>query len=157
MTEPTTTDAGDTTTQPEPESPPADTAPDPAPEATPNSEAARYRVQLRETEATLATTANRLEAYQRRAAEGLLTDVLDTPADLWEIGQVDLRDFIDSETGEINADDLQAAAEKFVEQRPKLGAKYERFGSAFPKHPNWGQNGEQPPGETGWSQVLGGR
>ncbi|MCT1352233.1 hypothetical protein [Gordonia sp. p3-SID1431] len=121
----------------------------------PNAEAARYRTQLRAAEAERDTLAERLTTYQRRAAESTIADILDEPGDLFEIGGVDLADYLD-EDGNINSTDLQGAAAALVDQRPKLGKNYARYGSGLPQHRNWGQGGGLPPqpDTTSWSDVI---
>lgn len=121
----------------------------------PNAEAARYRTQLRATEAERDTLAERLTTYQRRAAESAIADILDEPGDLFDIGGADLADYLD-EDGNLNHTDLQGAAAALVVQRPKLGKNYARYGSSLPQHHNWGQGGAIPPqpDTTSWSDVL---
>ena len=121
----------------------------------PNAEAARYRTQLRAAEAERDTLAERLTGYQRRAAEAAIADILDEPGDLFDIGGVDLADYLD-DNGDINSTDLQGAAAALVDQRPKLGKNYARYGSGMPQHHNWGQGGGIPPqpDTTSWSDVL---
>ena len=121
----------------------------------PNAEAARYRTQLRAAEAERDTLAERLTGYQRRAAEAAIADILDEPGDLFDIGGVDLADYLD-DNGDINHTDLLGAATALVDQRPKLGKHYSRFGSGMPRHHDWGQGGGIPPqpDTTSWSDVL---
>ena len=121
----------------------------------PNAEAARYRTQLRAAEAERDTLAERLTSYQRRAAEAAIADILDEPGDLFDIGGVDLADYLD-DNGDINHTGLQGAAAALVDQRPKLGKNYARYGSGMPQHHNWGQGGGIPPqpDTTSWSDVL---
>lgn len=121
----------------------------------PNAEAARYRTQLRAAEAERDTLAERLTSYQRRAAEAAIADILDEPGDLFDIGGVELADYLD-DNGDINHTDLQGAAAALVDQRPKLGKNYARYGSGIPQHHNWGQGGGIPPqpDTTSWSDVL---
>ncbi|WP_055474915.1 hypothetical protein [Gordonia sp. HS-NH1] len=158
-----TNDPG-TTTDPEAGTPPAaddgqQQQPDPdgqqQQDGNPNAEAARYRTQLRAAEAERDALAERLTGYQRRAAEAAIADILDEPGDLFDIGGVDLADYLD-DNGDINHTDLQGAAAALVDQRPKLGKNYARFGSGLPQHHNWGQGGAVPPqpDTTSWSDVL---
>ena len=129
----------------------------PPEEQNPNAEAARYRVRLRETEAQLATTTEHLARFQRQAAERTVADVLDDPADLWAIGQVDLTEFINADTGDLDETALLGAASALVDQRPKLGKNYQQFGSGLPQHRNWGQGGGVPSQNVGWDSVIGNR
>jgi hypothetical protein len=124
-------------------------APEPDSEPTPNSEAARYRVQLREAEAARDVLAERLTGYQRRECEAVVADVLDVPADLWDVAQADITAFY-NEDGTVNEAELRAAATALVEQRPRLGR---------PQDPrNWGQHGATPSGgSVGWGTVIGPR
>ena len=117
----------------------------------PNSEAAKRRRQLRATQTELATTRDQLSTYQRRHAEQAIADVLTVPSDLFDVGQQNLSDFIDAETGDIRTDELRTAAASLAEQRPQLGTNYQ---PPFPG--DFGQGVRQ--GATGgasWASVLG--
>jgi hypothetical protein len=119
-------------------------------EPTPNSEAARYRVQLRETQTERDTLAERLTGYQRRECEATVADLLDVPADLWEVAQAAVAAFYNDD-GTVNEAELRAAAGALIEQRPRL---------AKPGRPpaQWGQNSGQERGygdAVGWGDVIG--
>lgn len=114
-----------------------------------NAEAARYRVQLREEQTQHEATRQLLATYQRAAAEAALAELLAQPADLFDVGKVDLADHID-DTGQVNAATLVAAAQELLKTRP--GLKAEQTGLR-----DWGQNGEAPPGPVGWKSVIGNR
>ena len=121
-------------------------------EPTPNSEAARYRTQLRDEQAKHTATTERLTGYMRREAEAAVADLLDVPGDLFEIGGADLATFFD-DGGALDEAELRAAAGALVEQRPRL---------AKPGRPpaQWGQtSGPERPveREPGWGDVIGGR
>ncbi|MBB5162485.1 hypothetical protein [Mycobacterium sp. AZCC_0083] len=118
-------------------------------EPTPNSEAARYRVQLREAQTERDALAERLTGYQRRECESVVADLLDVPGDLWEVARADVAAFY-AEDGTVNEAELRAAAGALIEQRPRLAAP------GRPR-PEWGQHGGTPPGEhkAGWGDVIG--
>jgi hypothetical protein len=123
-------------------------AADAASEASPNSEAARYRTRLRETEAERDTLAERLAGYQRGECERAVADLLDHPGDLWSIGQADPTQFYDA-AGELQEAELRAACGGLLEERPRL-AKADP-----PKQ--WGQvSAGPPPVERGpsWADVI---
>ncbi len=116
-----------------------------------NSEAAKRRRQLRETQTELATTRDQLSTYQRRHAEQAIADVLTVPSDLFEVGQQNLADFIDAATGDIRTGELRTAAASLVEQRPQLGTNYQP-----PFTGDYGHGVRQSAsGDTSWASVLG--
>lgn len=127
----------------------------PAPEEqeSPNSEAARYRVERNEARTERDALAGRVTSMQRRECEAAVADLLEQPADLWDLGKADAADFY-SDTDELNHDDLRAAAAALVESRPGL-AKQKKFDG--PR--NWGQTSESVPTGTtsSWDQVVKGR
>jgi hypothetical protein len=128
---------GDTPEQPE----------EAAPEANPNSEAARYRVQLREAEAQRDALAERVTAYQKRECEAIVANLLDVPGDLWEVGQADVATFYNDD-GTLNEAELQAATGALIDQRPRLGKP------PGPRHQNFGQFTKPPAGTVGWDSVV---
>jgi hypothetical protein len=99
-----------------PDHPGADTAEATEPDAKPDREAARYRRQLRETEAKATTLATRLEAMQRREVERMAAEHLQTPADLWLTGP-ELAELLDDQ-GDIDPAKVSAACGNVVETRP---------------------------------------
>lgn len=117
-------------------------------DASPNAEAARYRKRLREVEAERDQLAERLAGYQHRECEATIADLLDIPADLWEVGGADASAFY-GDDGTLNTAELRAAAGALIEQRPRL-AKPPALA------PQWGQNGTRPPpsGGPSWSEVI---
>ncbi|MCZ0732214.1 hypothetical protein [Mycolicibacterium iranicum] len=155
MTQPATPAADPTTPPAEPEdTTPPDQQPDNEPEPTPNSEAARYRVQRNEARTERDALAERVAGYQRRECEQLIGDLLAQPGDLWDIARADVADFFD-EDGTVEKDEVIAAAKALLEQRPGL-AKDPTSGQ--PKHLSWGQHSAPQPGGTpGWQQVIGAR
>jgi hypothetical protein len=132
---------------PNPEGDPQpDTQPEP-PEPTPNSEAAKYRVQLREAEAQRDALAERITGYQRQECESAVADLLEQPGDLWDIAQADVTAFY-NEDGTVNEAELRAAASALIDQRPRL---------AKPQGPRWqnaGQGSRPVPGPVGWDSVI---
>jgi hypothetical protein len=121
--------------------------PDAEPEPT-NSEAARYRVERNEARTERDALAERLTGYQRRECEAVIADLLEVPADLWEIAQADVVAFY-NEDGTVNEAELRAAAGALVEQRPRL---------ALPNRtPSWGQHsgdGGFGDGKASWGDVI---
>jgi hypothetical protein len=114
----------------------------------PNAEAARYRRQLRDTEAERDALAERVAALQRRECEATLADLLDVPADIWDIGSADPAAFY-GEDGSLNLAELRAAAGALLDQRPRLG-------KAHPA-PQWGQHsGAFGPSRISWNTVIKG-
>jgi hypothetical protein len=148
MTEPTpdaqpTEDGNPIDTPPQPES-------EPDPEPSPNSEAARWRTKLRETEAQRDALAERLTGYQRKECEAAVSDLLDEPRDLWEIGQADVSAFY-GDDGELDEAQLRAATGALCEMRPRLAKPQ------GPRHMNFGQHTPPPPPpKVGWETVIGG-
>ncbi|MDW5612078.1 hypothetical protein [Mycolicibacterium sp. D5.8-2] len=151
-----------TTPDPTPGTPAADDTatitdpqPDPQPdmqdtEPSPNSEAARWRHQCRDAEAQRDALAERLTAYQRRECEHAVADLLDEPADLWDIGQADYTEFYDAD-GQLDEAQLRAAAGALIDMRPKLAKP------AGPRHLDFGQFRPPPPARGGgWSDLIKG-
>lgn len=77
---------------------------------------ARYRVQLRETEAERDTLAGRIETMQRAEVERLAADVIGKPTALWATDTT-LADLLDDD-GQVDPDKVAAAAHAAKE---KLG------------------------------------
>lgn len=119
-------------------------------EPTPNSEAARYRIERNEARTERDAIAERLTGYQRRECEAAVADLLDVPADLWDVAQADIATFY-NEDGTVNEAELRAAAGALIETRPRLARP--------PKaRPLWGQHSEVPrndPPQAGWGDVIG--
>ena len=118
----------------------------------PNSEAAKRRRQLRETQTELAAVRDQLATYQRRHAELIISDVIATPADLFDVGHADLADYLD-DNGDILTEELRTAAETLVAQRPQLGASYT---PPWPAGADYGQGvrSQSAPSSATWSTVL---
>lgn len=131
---------------PAPDDTPAE-APPLDPEPSPNSEAARYRVERNELRAERDALAERVTAYQKRECEAIVANLLDVPGDLWEIGQADVTAFYDDD-GTLNEAELQAAAGALIDQRPRLAKPQ------GPRHANFGQFASRPPGTIGWESVV---
>lgn len=152
MTSPNPTPDLPTEQDPTPTEPQPDTSPDPSqePDASPNSEAARWRHQCREAEAQRDALTERLVGYQRRECEHAIADLLDEPADLWNIGLADYTAFY-TQTGELDEAELRAAAGALIETRPKLAKP------AGPRHLDFGQFRSPPPQPGGgWSDLIKG-
>lgn len=140
---------GDTPTPDEPDVPATNGAPD-DPDPSPNSEAARWRTKLRETEAQRDTLADRMIGYQRRECELAIADLLDEPTDIWEIGQAEVSAFY-GDDGALDEAQLRAAAGALCDMRPKLAKP------AGPRWQNFGQGMKPPPPPSiGWESVISG-
>lgn len=109
-----------TETAPSGETPqPEDNTTDPGSPETPEPQSkreARYRVQLRETEAERDTLAGRIETMQRAEVERLAADVIGKPTALWATATT-LADLLDDD-GQVDPDKVAAAAHAAKE---KLG------------------------------------
>jgi hypothetical protein len=128
------------------DAPDTDTA---AVESGPGREAAKYRRQLRDTEAKAATLSNRLEAMQRREVERLAAADLAAPADLWLAG-LELADLL-TDDGDVDEAKVREAAARVLMDRPT----WKR-----PEPPPAFDGGvrQSAPTQAGWQDVLlGGR
>jgi hypothetical protein len=118
------------------------------PEPPPNSEAARYRVERNEARTERDALAERLTGYQRRECEAVIADLLEVPADLWEIARADVAAFYNDD-GTVDEAELRAAAGALIEQRPRL---------ALPNRtPSWGQHsgeGGHRDGGATWGDII---
>ncbi|MEU7764355.1 hypothetical protein AB0B25_04450 [Nocardia sp. NPDC049190] len=81
-----------------------------------NREAAKYRRQLRDTEAERDSLRERVTTYERAEVERLVADHLADPADLWVSG-VEL-DALRGKDGAIDQDKVKTAVAELLEQRP---------------------------------------
>lgn len=133
----------------EPTDPGGTKPPEPPEPSSGNSEAAKYRRQLRDAEATRDKLAERLTGYQRRQCEAAVADLLEQPGDLWDLGKADPTAFF-GEDDTLNDAELRAAAGALLDMRPGL-AKQPTPGPRV-----WGQHGGTPPGRAGigWTDVL---
>ncbi|HVL06419.1 MAG TPA: hypothetical protein VM388_10540 [Acidimicrobiales bacterium] len=90
-------------------------------EETPNTEAAKYRRRLRETEAERDALAANLDATRRQVVERLVVDHtgprLGDPKDLWLAG-VELAELVDAETGAVDPDKVAAAQARVLADHP---------------------------------------
>jgi hypothetical protein len=100
-----------------------------------NSEAAKYRRQLRDAEEERDALASRVESHQRREVEQL-AGALAQPGDLFTLGDVTVADLLD-ENGEIDAETVAAKVAELLESRPGLAANARI--PAAPTYPNYGQ------------------
>lgn len=118
-----------------------------------NSEAARYRTQLRAAETALEAANEKIAAYQRSDVLRAASD-LAQPVDLLEVGGHDLAAFI-TEEGAIDAEAVASAVAALLQTRPGLAKNYRRPGS--PTHPNFGQGAPATSGKgrpTTWDKFL---
>ena len=112
-------------------------------------EAARYRRQLRTVEAERDTLAAQVEALQRSAVLSAATG-LAVPADLLDVGHVEVADLLD-EHGQPDPEKVRDAVAALVIARPGL-----RSGAGRPR-PDPLQGPRGTTGAPSWSDVLGGR
>lgn len=82
-------------------------------------DAARYRTQLRATEAERDALATRLEAMQRAEVTRLAGDRLAVGADVFDVGRAELAELL-TEAGEVDTERVAAVAAALVEARPQL-------------------------------------
>lgn len=87
----------------------------------PNHEAAKYRRQLRDTQAQLEALQHRIDQNNRQHIERIAAQHLAVPADLFDIGKTELADLLDDD-GEPDPAKVEAAAQTLLEQRPALAA-----------------------------------
>ncbi|BCO36851.1 hypothetical protein BMW24_018295 [Mycobacterium heckeshornense] len=111
-----------------------------------NREAAKYRTRLRAVEAERDTLAARLAAYQRRECEQVVADILDQPADLFEIGGVQPGDFY-TEDGNLDRERLVLCATALADRRPRLA-------KPRPARRNWGQYSTVASSGITWSDII---
>ncbi len=93
------------------------TATDEPTDAHPGREAAKYRRQLRDAEATRDTLAARVQRFQTAEAERVAAGpgrLLD-PTDLWRV--TDLADVVDDD-GELDLEKVSDAVDKLIERKP---------------------------------------
>ncbi|SDH75533.1 hypothetical protein [Agrococcus jejuensis] len=109
-------------------------------------EAARYRTQLRETEAKHDALATRLEAMQRAEVERLASSEIRLGSSLWASGK-QLADLLD-EHGNVDADLVQAAA---IDARDTLGLEPKPWDGIIP---NQGKTPDNAPRMTSWADAL---
>jgi hypothetical protein len=148
----TTTDDGTAATPiPDDAAATADAATPETPEQPTNAgkEAARYRRQLRATEAERDQLRGRVGAFQRAEVERLAAGRLARPADLWDAGATPA-DFVDAESGEINPERVGAHLDQLLAARPHWAAR---------KVPSFdgGARVSAVAGASDWSSVLRGR
>ncbi len=120
-------------------------------DSTPNAEAARYRRRLREVEAERDALADKVESLQRAQALAQAAGVLSQPADLFEVGRVDLAALLNAD-GDLDAGAVAAALDALIEARPGL---------AIPREPSYKNPHAGPRDPIGggrpaaWGDVLG--
>ncbi len=114
-----------------------------------NHEAAKWRVRLRESEAALAASVDRLTMYQRRDVERLAGHSLSRADDVWLSGVETLDLLEDDDSGLVSEVKVKAAVEKVLEGRPQLGRGFPDMGG--------GSRGGSVPTGADWSKVLRGQ
>jgi hypothetical protein len=143
MTEPIdqTADADEVTG----ENPPVETETPADDQPNPNREAARYRTQLRETEAALAAANARLEQLHRLDIERIASAGLSHPSDLFTLSGNSAADYL-TEDGYVDAERVAADVAAILSERPgmrKLAPAVDRTqgsGNVAPgkSAPTWG-------------------
>jgi len=131
---------------------PATDTPETAPEATEgnpaNREAARYRRQLRDTQAELEAARGEVTKLRTAAAEAVLADVLAKPSALWLAGY-DVADFYDDQ-GSLDVESLRDAAKTAVEEKGLGG--FRRFQGSADGGAR-GESGAKP--APSWQNLFG--
>ncbi|EID80804.1 MULTISPECIES: hypothetical protein [Rhodococcus] len=111
-----------------------------------NAEAARYRRQLRDTEAERDALTAKVEAFQRAEVERLAGELAQA-GDLFDVGGVELADLLD-ENGEVNTEAVATKIAELLESRPGLsanaripsGPRYRDFGQGAPRYGGGGSS-----------------
>ncbi len=114
-------------------------------------DAARYRTQLRETEAERDQLADRVDGLLRREVNRLAADRLAQADDLLALGPAALADLLDDETGTVDPAKVTAAVDALLEDRPGLRKVDVRRG---PSGLGLGGHGSHARGAASWSDVL---
>lgn len=115
-----------------------------------HQEAARYRVQLRETETERDALTQRVERMQTRELERIAGEAISNPADLLALSGKSLAEFL-GEDGELDAELVAEAAAELLSTRPGL----KRGSPAFDPSQGHGGSGPGKP-EPSWGALLGG-
>lgn len=159
LTDETNTHAATPAPEPEAPVPGAETAAEPsnAPESPEASEtggraardAARYRVQLRETEAALETTRGQLAALQSAEVHRLAGERLEVPEDLLTLSGKAVADFL-ADDGTVNAEAVQAAVADVLAARPGLRRPDPAIDPSQGQADTYGLDRRAP----SWSDVL---
>ncbi len=117
-------------------------------DANPGREAAKYRRQLRDAEATRDTLAARVQKYQTAEAERVAAGpgrLLDA-SDLWRV--TDLADVL-GDDGELDPAKVNAAVDKLLEDKPHYGAPQTSLDLDL------GARGAPVKAGSTWSDVIG--
>lgn len=137
--------------------PPAGTDPNAGAQAdSANSEAAKWRRQLREVEAERDALRERVNAQARTQVEDRLADRLNRPADLWLVTELDT---VLTEAGDIDDDKLEAAVAAAVEERPHWATRpttppSPKPNAALSDTASGGNNPGDNPAEPSWGDAL---
>lgn len=114
-----------------------------------NAEAAKYRRQLRDAEATRDDLQRQIDARNREAIERRAGIHLAVPADLFDLGDVVPADLL-ADDGRPDADKVEAAARALIEVRPGLAAA----GEVETLIEAWRDNGNTGPDADRYAQKL---
>ena len=107
------------TDTPDSDTGPGDTAE--APEgANPSREAARWRTQFREAEAALAAAQARIDTLHRLDIERLAGATLSHPTDLFSLSGNEPADYVDPDTGLVDAEKVAADCAAILLERPGM-------------------------------------
>lgn len=109
-----------------------------------NAEAAKYRRQLRDAEATRDDLQGQLDTWNREAIERRAAQHLAVASDLFDLGEVDPADLL-GDDGRVDPDKVDAAARALIEARPGLAATapVERLVEAWREHGNTGPEADR--------------
>lgn len=119
-----------------------------SPDGSKGSREARYRTERNAAREELATAHGRIEAYQRAEVERLAAEHLAVPADFW-LSENAVADYVDPETGAVDADRVAEDVRLLIEERPRLGSRSPAF------DPSRGMGGGTPPAKVAsWSSAF---
>lgn len=113
-----------------------------------HQEAARYRTQLRATEASLAEAQERIDSLVRSDIERVAAEVLSQGSDLF-LADADVSRFV-GEDGRVDYEAVRAAANGLLSERPRLG----RLQQA--QDPSFGLGGVGSGKPASWSDLFHG-
>ena len=118
------------------------------------SEAAKWRVTARQTEAKLAVAEARVAELQRQEVERILATKLAMPEDFWLSGKWSVADML-NEQGQVDAERVSAAADAVLEGRPHWRATLKPVGAPASSVTGDGEYKPGPAAPT-WQQLLRG-
>lgn len=138
-----------TPAEPAAEAPAAETtAVEAEPEAKPGNREARYRLQLRETEAERDALRGQVATFQRAEAERLATTTLADGRDLWRDG-ADIADVL-ADDGTVDEKKVAALAAKVQAEHPH----WQRPAPPDVRRLRSGSTGEPEPRQSPWEKAF---